>query len=56
MKDKVLTQEQWDLLADLVLAEMGHLREFCNGRPEAVRTALQTEIGALHTLYNYLIE
>lgn len=56
MKEKVLTQEQWDLLANLVLAELGDLREFCNGRPESVRAALQTEIGALHTLYNYLIE
>lgn len=56
MKEKVLTQEQWDILSELVLTEMGNLREFCNGRPEAVRAALQTEIGSLHTLYNYLIE
>lgn len=56
METKEFTREQLDILADMVLAEMGNLREFCNGRPEAVRAALQTEIGSLHTLYNYLIE
>ena len=55
MKEKVLTQEQWDLLANLVLAEMGNLREFSNGRSEVVREALSDEIARLHTLYNYLI-
>lgn len=56
MVEKEFTQEQLNTLSELVLAEMGNLREFCNGRPEAVRAALQTEIGSLHTLYNYLIE
>lgn len=56
MKEKEFTQEQLDILADMVLAEMGRLREFCNGRSDAVKEALRTEIGCLHTLYNYLIE
>lgn len=56
MKEKVLTQENLDILADLVLKEMGSLREFCNGRSDAVKKALEAEIGALHTLYNFLIE
>ena len=56
MKEKVLTQENLDILADLVLKEMGSLREFCYGRSIEVRKALETEIGALHTLYNYLID
>lgn len=55
MKEKVLTQEQWDLLANLVLAEMGNLREFSNGRSKEVAEALDAERGKLHTLYNYLI-
>ena len=38
-----------------VLAEMGRLREFSNGRSEVVREELSDEIARLHTLYNYLI-
>lgn len=56
MKEKVLTQENWDILADLVLKEMGSLREFGNAHGKAAKKALETEIGKLHTLYNYLIE
>ena len=56
MKEKVLTQENLDILANLVLKEMGSLREFGNERGDAVKKALETEIGKLHTLYNYLIE
>lgn len=55
MKQKEFTQEQLDVLSELVLSEMGKLREFTHGRPESVREALQTEIVSLHTLYNYLI-
>lgn len=55
MKQKKFTQEQLDVLSQLVLSEMGKLREFSHGRPEPVREALQTEIVSLHTLYNYLI-
>ena len=53
---KELPKGQWDILSNLVLKEMGSLREFCNGRSIEVRKALETEIGALHTLYNFLIE
>lgn len=53
---KELSKGQWDILSNLVLKEMGGLREFCNGRSDAVKKALETEIGSLHTLYNYLIE
>lgn len=56
MKEKVLTQENLGILADLVLRELGNIREFSNAHGEAVRKALETEIGKLHTLYNYLIE
>lgn len=56
MKKKEFTQEQLDILADLVLMEMGKLREFCEGRSPAIKEALRNEIGCLHTLYNYLIE
>jgi hypothetical protein len=55
MKEKVFTQEQLDVLADMVLAEMGRLREFSNGRSEVVREALSDEVARLHMLYNYLI-
>ena len=55
MVEKVFTQEQLDVLAELLLAEMGRLREFSNGRSEVVREALSDEIARLHTLYNYLI-
>lgn len=55
METKELTREQLDILAGLVLAEMGKLREFGNGRSEAVKQSLQDEISCLHTLYNYLI-
>ena len=55
MKEKAFTDEQLEVLSQLVLAEMGKLREFSHGRPESVREALQTEIVSLHTLYNYLI-
>lgn len=48
--------EQLDILANLVLAEMGNLREFCKDRSPAIKEALRNEIGCLHTLYNYLIE
>lgn len=53
---KELTKREWDILANLVLKEMGGLREFGNVRGEAVKKALETEIGKLHTLYNYLID
>ena len=53
---KELPKREWDVLADLVLKEMGSLREFGNVRGEAVRKALETEIGKLHTLYNFLID
>lgn len=55
METKEFTREQLDVLAGLVLAEMGGLREFGNARGEAVRKALEPEIASLHTLYNYLI-
>ena len=55
MVEKEFTREQLDILADMVLAEMGRLREFSNGRSEVVREALSDEIARLHTLYNYLI-
>lgn len=55
MENKEFTREQLDVLADLVLREMDALREFGNSRPKAVKEALTQEIGALHTLYNYLI-
>lgn len=55
METKEFTQEQLDVLADMVLAEMGRLREFSNSRSEVVREALSDEIARLHTLYNYLI-
>ena len=55
METKEFTREQLDVLADMVLAEMGRLREFSNGRGEVVREALSDEIAKLHTLYNYLI-
>lgn len=42
METKEFTREQLDVLADMVLAEMG-------------REALSDEIARLHTLYNYLI-
>lgn len=53
---KELTKKDWDILSNLVLKEMGSLREFGNVRGEAVKKALETEIGKLHTLYNYLID
>jgi hypothetical protein len=55
MFEKVFTQEQLDVLADLLLAEMGRLREFSQGRSEVVREALSEEVVRLHTLYNYII-
>jgi hypothetical protein len=55
MIEKEFTQEQLEILANLVLSEMGNLREFGNGRPSAIRKALEKEIVCLHTLYNYLI-
>lgn len=55
MVEKEFTQEQLNVLADLVLNEMSKLREFTHGRGDAVREALLEEIGSLHTLYNYLI-
>jgi metal-responsive CopG/Arc/MetJ family transcriptional regulator len=55
METKEFTQEQLDVLADMVLAEMDRLREFSNGRSEVVREALSDEVARLHTLYNYLI-
>lgn len=53
---KELSREQWDLLGKLVLNEMTKLREFGNERGGMVRDLLTTEIGKMHTLYNYLIE
>lgn len=55
METKEFTREQLDVLADMVLAEMGRLREFSNGRSEVVREALSDDIARLHTLYDYLI-
>ena len=55
METKEFTREQLDVLADMVLAEMGRLRELSNGRSEVVREALREEVARLHTLYNYLI-
>lgn len=55
MVEKEFIREQLDVLADMVLAEMGRLREFSNGRSEVVREALSDEVARLHTLYNYLI-
>lgn len=55
METKEFTREQLDVLADMVLAEMGRLHEFSNGRSEEVREALNDEAARLHTLYNYLI-
>lgn len=55
MIEKEFTQEQLEILANLVLSEMGKLREFSHGRPVAIRKALEKEIVCLHTLYNYLI-
>lgn len=53
---KELSREQWDLLGKLVLNEMTKLREFGNERGGMVRDLLTTEIGKLHTLYNFLID
>lgn len=53
---KELHKEQWDILADLVLKEMTQLRDFGNLRGGTIKDLLNTEIGKLHTLYNYLIE
>lgn len=55
METKEFTREQLAVLAGLVLAEMGSLREFGNAYGEAARKALEPEIASLHTLYNYLI-
>ena len=55
MVEKEFTREQLDVLADMVLAEMGRLRELSNGRSEVVREALSDEIARLHTLFNFLI-
>lgn len=55
METKEFTREQLDVLAGLVLAEMGNLREFGNAHGKAVREALEPEIVSLYTLYNYLI-
>lgn len=55
MVEKEFTREQLAMLADMVLAEIGRLREFSNGRSEVVREALSDEVARLHTLYNYLI-
>ena len=55
MEKKEFTRDQLYVLADIVLAEMGRLREFSNGSSEVIREALSDEIVRLHTLYNYLI-
>lgn len=55
MENKEFTREQLDVLAELVLREMGALREFSQGRSQKIREELATEIASLHTLYNYLI-
>ena len=55
MEEKVLTQEQCDILSALVLAEMSRLGEFSRGRSNEVAEAIIVERGKLHTLYNYLI-
>ena len=56
LTSRELTNEQWQLLADLVLAEMTNLRELSNGRSDEVKNALKVDIGKLHTLYNLLID
>lgn len=53
LTSRELTKESWDVLANLVLSEMTRLREFGNERGDAVKKALETEIGKLHTLYNF---
>lgn len=53
---KELPKREWDILADLVLKELGNIREFSNAHGEAVRKALETEIGKMQTLYNFLID
>lgn len=55
METKEFTKEQLDVLAGLVLAEMGSLREFGNAHRKAVREALEPEVVSLYTLFNYLI-
>lgn len=55
MKEKVLAQEQLEVLSQLVLSEMGRLGEFSRGRSNEVAKAISVERGKLHTLYNYLI-
>lgn len=55
MTQKEFTQEQLDMLSQLVLSEMGRLGEFSRGRSNEVAKAIGVERGKLHTLYNYLI-
>lgn len=55
MKTKEFTQEQLDILANLVLAEMGAIREFSDGRSVEIRQMLDIERLKLATLYNYII-
>lgn len=55
MKEKAFTEEQLEVLSQLVLAEMGRLGDFSRGRSKEVAEAISVERGKLHTLYNYLI-
>lgn len=55
MVEKEFTQEQLDMLSVLVLAEMGRLREFGEGRSAEIQKMLDIERLRLLTLYNYLI-
>lgn len=55
MKTKEFTPEQLNLLSELVLAEMGRLREFGEGRSAEIQKMLDIERLRLLTLYNYLI-
>ena len=55
MTQKDFTQEQLNMLSELVLAEMGRLREFGEGRSAEIQKVLDIERLRLLTLYNYLI-
>lgn len=55
MTQKDFTQEQLNTLSELVLAEMGRLREFGEGRSAEIQKMLDIERLKLLTLYNYLI-
>ena len=56
METKDFTQESLDLLSGLVLAEMGRLRKFGEGRNTEIQKMLDIERLKLLTLYNYLVD